>query len=105
MAYISCSVSTCGYNKKGTCHSSGGVNIGGRGATNESETCCGSFLNSNVYSNFSSSGALSEASYIACSADTCRHNSSGGCQLGSIQVGAVTNAKYYTETECLSFEQ
>lgn len=105
MAYISCSVSSCGYNKSGMCHSTGGVNIGGRGATSECETCCGSFLNSNVYSNLAYTEALGEANSIACSADTCRHNTGGSCHLNSIQVGSVTQAKYYTETECLSFEQ
>ena len=104
MACINCSVDTCGYNKSGICHATGGVNIGGRGAENECETCCGSFLNSNVYSNLSDSSGVSEAKYIVCSADKCMHNTGGGCELDSILVGAQTTAKYYTETECLSFE-
>ena len=78
MAYISCSVSSCSNNKSGSCYASS-VNIGGKGATSECDTCCGSYLNSTVYSN--------------------------NCTLNGINVGSSTNAKYYTETECLSFEQ
>jgi hypothetical protein len=82
------------------------VNIGGKGATSECDTCCGSYLNSTVYSNLAQYTSMrGEADTITCSANTCRYNSGGNCTLNGINVGSSTNAKYYTETECLSFEQ
>lgn len=105
MSYISCSVSSCANNKSGTCYAAG-LNIGGKGATSECETCCGSYLNSAVYSNLANFTSMrGEANYILCSANTCKHNSGGACSLNSIEVGSATNTKYYTETECMSFEQ
>ena len=105
MSYISCSVSSCANNKSGTCYAAG-LNIGGKGATSECDTCCGSYLNSAVYSNLANFTSLrGAADKILCSANTCKYNSDGACNLDSIEIGSSTDAKNYTETESLSFEQ
>ena len=106
MSTINCSVSNCSYNNNGRCHSST-VNIGGIGARIDSDTCCASFLNETVYSNFSNSETINMTdgeTSLMCSASTCKHNTAGACKLKNINIGAGTNVKFYSETECLNFE-
>ena len=105
MTKVKCSVQSCSYNQNGDCFVSE-VNIGGKGATNEMLTCCGSFLNKNVYSNLAQYTSMrGEAEEVLCRVDTCRYYETGKCSLLEIQVGERNEAKYYTETDCLSFEK
>ncbi len=104
MQKITCDVANCSHNNTGTCYADR-VNIGGNGASVGEETCCGSFLDSRLYShltNHSASGGNSTA--LVCKAEECTYNKNQLCSLETIQVsGGPSNI--YTETYCASFEE
>ena len=105
MTKVKCGVDTCSYNQQGGCYVSE-INVGGKGATNEALTCCGTFLNKQVYSNLAGYTCMrGEADTVLCRVDTCKHNGEGLCTLKEIQVGAKGGANIYTETECLSYDK
>lgn len=105
MGHVSCGVSSCANNKSGDCFA-GVISVGGQNAVRNEQTCCGSYISSTAYSNFGNfTSQNSETDYIACDANTCKHNASNQCTLSNINVGASNAASNYYETECLSFEK
>ncbi len=50
MTKVHCSVTNCSYNNDRVCYAQR-VAIGGQGAVEDEATCCGTFLNQDVYSN------------------------------------------------------
>lgn len=106
MNKINCDVNNCSHNKSGVCFSNR-VDIGGQGATNSYDTCCGSFLDRKHYStltnNTNSNGSCDA---LICKAFTCKYNENTICTLPSINVSKVNNtAVLYSETFCDSFEE
>lgn len=104
MQKISCDVSNCSHNNSGSCYADR-VNIGGEGASAQEGTCCGSFLDSRLYStltNCSACGKVNTA--LVCKAAECAHNKNQLCALDSIKVSGGP-ANIYTETFCASFEE
>lgn len=105
MHTISCSVETCSYNKDHECNARV-IQVGGKGAQECSQTCCGTYLNCGVYSNLAQyTEARETVEEILCRVDTCVHYNQDHCKLESIQVGAGERVDIYTETECQSFEK
>ena len=105
MTHVKCSVTSCSYNQDGGCYVST-VKIGGRGATQEGLTCCGSFLNRQHYSNIAEyTSQRSEAESVMCNVTTCRYNSDEHCSRDGIHVNGSREAEIYTETYCDSFDK
>ncbi len=106
MPKIHCGVDTCSYNQNKVCCASL-INVGGKGATTNQATCCGSFLNRSGYSNLAQyTENRGDTDAILCQVDTCKYHSNDHCSLNEIQVDACNgNAEIYTETDCMSFEQ
>ena len=42
---------------------------------------------------------------ILCNVATCKFNEDDHCSLNKIEVGGSSETKFYTETDCLSFEK
>lgn len=105
MPKINCSVDTCSYNQDHYCCASV-VNIGGKGSTTTEATCCGSFLNRLGYSNLAQyTDRRGDLDAILCKVDTCAYHRDEHCTLNEIEVGSLTEAQIYTETDCLSYER
>ena len=104
MQNINCDVTNCSHNNSGSCYADR-VNIGGDGASVEKGTCCGSFLDSRLYSTLTNSTMGGRGSNeLVCKAEKCNYNKNKLCTLESIQVsGGPSNI--YTETYCASFEE
>lgn len=104
MSKISCDVCSCSHNKENKCYSNR-VNIGGKSADKDMQTCCGSFLNNLLYgelTNNVNSGGLCDC--LVCYVDTCKHNCNHLCDLEEIHVHGPS-ANLYEETNCDSFEK
>lgn len=103
MTKINCNVEECSHNSSGSCHADR-VNVGGKSAVNNEQTCCGSYLNSLLYGNLTNSTtSSSQCDCLVCHVKSCEHNDNSLCNLESIEVGGQ-NASIYTETNCNSFE-
>lgn len=104
MQKIACDVTNCSHNNSGSCYADR-VNIGGEGASVDEETCCGSFLDSRLYSTLTNCSSCSKnCTALVCKATECVHNKNQLCNLDSIQVsGGPSNI--YSETFCSSFEE
>ncbi|MDO5520669.1 MAG: DUF1540 domain-containing protein [bacterium] len=104
MTQVQCSVDTCSYNKDHNCYMNP-IKVGGKGAPDENDTCCGSFLSQRGYSNLaeytSSRGA---ADTVACDVNSCKFNNNCRCQKDAIEVNGTRDTIYYTETNCGSYE-
>ncbi|MFD3157885.1 DUF1540 domain-containing protein [Haloimpatiens sp. FM7330] len=104
MEKISCNVSNCSHNKENTCYANI-INVGGKSAKKDCDTCCGSFLDSKNYgsltSNVNQSG--SNCTAINCNVGTCIYNSNNICTADSIQVSGE-GVNIYTETRCSTFK-
>lgn len=103
MATIQCSIRNCSYNANNKCHLST-VNIGGKSSVHECQTCCGSFLDNDCYSNLSKYSSNKNASEILCSVGTCAYNSNAKCTKDQIEVTGLPDASLYSETLCSSFK-
>lgn len=108
MKKISCSVTNCAHNCQDTCYANR-VNIGGQGAKNTEETCCGSFLDKRHYSiliNNASEGKNSSnaCDCLICDVATCTYNNNKLCNADVIQVSGE-NVNLYIETKCSTFKQ
>lgn len=102
MSRIDCSVSSCSHNKSGTCYANR-VNIGGKSATVDEETCCGSFLNKLLYSTLTNNtNSEGQCDCLVCFVKSCKHNENNLCSLEEIEVSG-NNVEIYTETKCESF--
>lgn len=102
MNKINCEVTNCSYNKSRICFSNR-VNIGGKTANNECDTCCGSFLDKKLYSDLSNTTSdQNSCNCLICKVDSCAHNCNNLCDLNFINVSGQ-NVKIYSETNCASF--
>ncbi|MBE6022207.1 MAG: DUF1540 domain-containing protein [Cellulosilyticum sp.] len=105
MPSISCNVVSCSYNQDKSCNARV-IQVGGKGAQESSQTCCGTFLDSANYSNlaqYTDNRETVEA--ILCRVDTCVYYRDDHCKLDHIQVGCSERVDVYTETECDSFQK
>ncbi|MDD6795714.1 MAG: DUF1540 domain-containing protein [Clostridiaceae bacterium] len=104
MNRICCDVSNCSHNKENICYANR-VNIGGKSAEKDMQTCCGSYLNKLLYSdltnNINSAGSCDS---LVCYVETCQHNCNNLCNLEQIDVSGL-NANVYEETLCNSFKK
>ncbi|MGL4773625.1 MAG: DUF1540 domain-containing protein [Clostridium sp.] len=104
MTNINCSVSNCSHNSSNVCYANR-VDIGGGESSKYCSTCCGSFLNRDVYgtltNNSNDSGACS---CLVCNVPGCAHYSNHVCQLSSISVNGK-NPTVYSETNCSSYKK
>ena len=103
MNKINCEVINCSHNKSAICFSNR-VNIGGKSATEEYDTCCGSFLDSLLYSDLTNNtNSDGSCDCLVCNVESCTYNYNSICSLDSINVSGQ-NVKLYSETNCSSFE-
>ena len=104
MSKINCSVTNCSHNDDHTCFANV-VNVGGKSATKNSDTCCASFLDSKLYSdltnNINEKG--DECRAITCNVATCIYNYTDLCYANSIDVTGE-NVNLYPETNCSTFK-
>lgn len=103
MNRVECGVINCSHNKGGDCYANR-VNIGGKSASKDAETCCGSFLNKLLYSDLTNNiygGGSCDC--LVCYVKSCKFNSDSLCSLDSIEVGG-NDVEIYTETRCESFQ-
>ena len=71
MSKIKCNVTNCSHNSGEICHADR-VNIGGINASNDSNTCCGSFLNRLLYSDLTNCSSESgTCDCLVCYSKTC----------------------------------
>lgn len=104
MDKINCSVENCSHNKMGVCYSNR-VNIGGYGADEKEDTCCGSFLDIRLYSDLTNNtNGGGPCDCLVCKAENCDYNKNQLCTLQSINVGAGPS-RIYSETYCESFNK
>ena len=103
MNKINCDVSICSHNNKGVCYSNR-VNIGGKGSESSCDTCCGSFLNKDTYSNLTNNtNSTGCCDALICEAENCIYNENKLCSADYISVPG-NNATIYTETSCKTFK-
>jgi hypothetical protein len=104
MAQINCSVNNCSHNKSGVCYSNR-VNIGGLNSSCAEDTCCGSFLDKQLYSDLTNNtNASGPCDALVCKVENCSYNCNNLCNLSNINVGG-NNVKVYSEAHCESFEE
>ena len=105
MPKINCSVESCSYNQEHECHAHV-IQVGGKGAQDYKQTCCGTYLNCASYSNLAQyTSNRGEVEEILCRVDTCAYYGNDHCTLQGINVGCSECVDVYTETECQSFER
>jgi len=104
MPRINCDVTNCSHNDERICYANI-INVGGKSARSDSDTCCVSFLDSAVYSNLSNNinQKGSPCFGIGCNVHTCVYNSNNLCEADSIHVNG-NNVNLYTETNCETFK-
>ena len=103
MNNINCEVYNCSHNKSSICFSNR-VNIGGKTANTECDTCCGSFLDKSLYSDLTNNtNSNGTCDCLVCKVDSCKYNDNSLCNLNSIFVSGK-NVKLYSETNCASFK-
>ena len=104
MAEINCSVNNCSHNKSGVCYSNR-VNIGGLNSSCSKDTCCGSFLDKNLYSDLTNNtNASGSCDALICKVEDCKYNCNSLCDLPCISVGG-DDVKIYSEAHCQSFQE
>ncbi|SFD13654.1 DUF1540 domain-containing protein [Clostridium uliginosum] len=102
MQKINCNVNNCSHNNSGTCYANR-VDIGGKSAQKDCDTCCGSFLDEKNYGDLTNNtNNPGECDCLVCNVETCTHNCNKLCNLSSINVNGA-NPNMYTETNCKSF--
>ena len=103
MNKINCSVNNCCHNSTGVCYANR-INVGGEGASNANETCCGSFLDKQHYSTLTNNtNTDGPCDCIVCSAETCTYNNNKLCNADNIQVSG-NDVRLYTEAICSTFK-
>ena len=71
MNKINCNANNCSHNSNGVCYANR-INVGGQGATEACETCCGSFLDKKHYSTLTNNtNADGPCDCIVCTAEKC----------------------------------
>ena len=108
-----CNASSCASNNGGLCQASK-IQIKGAGAHIEGETRCATYSENNVENNLKNvfntnyTGIVGQDLFdgapvhpkVACSANTCKHNSRGECSKNSLQIFSNSTG----DTSCSSFE-
>jgi hypothetical protein len=104
MSKINCSVTNCSHNDEHTCFANV-VNVGGKSAKKDCDTCCASFLDDNIYNDLTSNINMhgDECRSITCNVGTCTYNSDNLCNAESIDVSGK-DVNLYSETNCLTFK-
>ena len=104
MSKINCSVTNCSHNDETICYANV-INVGGKSAKEDSDTCCASFLDAVIYNeltnNINEKG--NECRAITCNVGTCTYNSNNLCNADSIDVSGK-NVNLYSETNCSTFK-
>ena len=104
MEKINCDVSNCSHNKSGVCYSNR-VDIAGMTSSTSNDTCCGSFLDRQLYSDLTNNtNTAGRCDALVCKVETCTYNCNNLCELPSINVGGH-NVKIYSEAHCESFKE
>ncbi|MBU3111608.1 DUF1540 domain-containing protein [Clostridium lacusfryxellense] len=103
MSKINCGVENCSHNNEHTCFANI-INVGGKSARKESDTCCASFLDSLAYSSLTNIIDTNShgCDVVSCTVVTCTYNSNELCSAKSIEVNGH-NVNLYSETDCLTF--
>lgn len=105
MTQVHCDVTSCSYNKDYGCHMDP-INVGGKGASFENLTCCGSYLNKHTYSNLAEyTYRRGEADTVHCNVSSCKYNESQLCSKDHIDICGSKETDYYMDTNCGSFEK
>ncbi len=103
MIKINCKVENCSHNKQGSCYSNR-INVGGKGAKTDCNTCCGSFLDKDNYSTLTNNtNSKGECDCLVCEVNTCAYNDNKSCSAKTILVSG-NNVNVYTETNCSTFK-
>ena len=104
MSKINCGVTNCSHNDDLTCFANV-INVGGKSAKKDSDTCCASFLDVKTYSGLTNNvnGKGSACDAITCNVGTCTHNANNLCNAECINVSG-DNVNLYSETDCLTFK-
>lgn len=108
MTKINCSVNNCSHNEKGICYANR-VNVGGKGAKDPCDTCCGSFLDKANYSkltnntNSTTTNSNRACDCLVCDVETCGYNNNKLCSAETISVSGK-DVNLYTETNCSTFK-
>ncbi|MDS0527379.1 DUF1540 domain-containing protein [Clostridium sp. SHJSY1] len=104
MSRIQCDATKCSHNNNSACYANR-VNIGGNAAQQDTQTCCGSFLNKLLYSDLTNNtNCQGPCDTLVCFVKGCQHNENTLCNLNQISVGRNT-AEIYDETLCESFQR
>lgn len=105
MLKINCDAINCSHNNDKICFANV-VNIGGKNAKKDCDTCCGSFLDQNNYGDLTNNvnDKGSQCSALTCNVVSCSYNSNNLCNADAIQVDGK-GANLYTETFCSTFKQ
>lgn len=101
MPILSCSATTCVYNKEELC-SKGDIMVSGDRAQHPSETCCDSFVERNEDSMSNSTGTGCGTIDVDCGACECTFNKEDKCSASAIEIDG-SDACESDETECGSF--
>ena len=104
MSRINCDVTNCSHNDKHICYANM-INVSGKSANKNSDTCCASFLDSSCYGELTNNAYQpgSPCSAIGCNVHTCTYNSNNLCNANSIHVDG-DNTNLYSETNCKTFK-
>lgn len=102
MPELKCTVQTCRHNRNFLCDLDR-IEVGGRNARTERETCCDSFeeRKGDTYSNVTREA--SPITNIDCKAEECKYNCDCECHAGKISVEGG-NACRCESTECATFD-
>jgi len=104
MSKISCGVENCSHNSENKCFANI-INVGGKSAKKDSDTCCASFLDSLAYSSLTNiiDSNSNGCDVVSCTVGTCTYNSNELCTARCIEVHG-DNVNLYSETDCLTFK-
>lgn len=104
MTSINCTVENCSYHNQNKCYADK-VTVAGQGSTAERQTCCGTFLNEEHYSNLAEHTEYKQpVKEVACNVATCKFNANQLCSLDQINVIGENPATLYVDTDCASFQ-
>jgi uncharacterized protein DUF1540 len=105
MVKINCDVTNCSHNNNKVCFANL-INIGGKNAKKDCNTCCGSFLDEKNYSKLTNNinDMSNQCTSLTCNVVSCAYNSNNLCTADTIQVSGK-NPNLYTETYCSTFKQ
>ncbi len=103
MAELYCSVDNCAYNKSEYC-CKGDIQVGGKHAVKENETCCESFADEKMDRYTSALEHPSKAIDIDCEAVKCIYNNEYKCVAEHVDIKGC-GACECTETACATFTE